>query len=669
MQSTQDPKKLLCDPDEEIRLLGLRELACAGVENSLPAFFESLGDESWRVRKEAVQLFLSSPRAIEFVDDIVGFLHSEENAGLRNAAVEILVHLGRTSVPPLLREISSSDPDVRKFALDILGEIRDDTSLGSILKALQDPDLNVRASAAENLGKLGIADAVPDLLDAMSEEDLWFRFTILEALGQIGAEIPTERLHPYFEDKLLRKALFDCLGKVGGADSLNSLVDGLSDDMRNVREAAVTAILGLVARFPALAGEIPRLAGTPAAESVVELLSASNPVLRSASLKLLGLIGDGRFALRLLNLSDDDGLLEEVADALVAMGRTAVCPLIKEWERSDVLKKVLLSHVFGETGCLESIPFLINAIKSPDDDLRLVAAISLGKLKTVAALPALATLLSDFNEDIRVSALEALLLVGEEFREETIEVLRPLLEDQDPEVRSSAVLVLGRLDGPEVEKCISFALKDESALVRQSVIRAFEGKSGAAQLEMFMLALTDEDGEVRRLAVEALGISCDSRSLAPLELALQDDDLWVRSAAVRALGRLTGPEAESSVLKALDDAVGLVVIAALETLASMRSMQASSALAKALDHPDEEVVNAALHLLAVSDKRDWIPLHMEKLVNHPHWEVRNSLMRILSETREISSRPVLEQRLLVEEEEIVRQGIRDVLSVLGEGEE
>jgi len=114
-------RSLLASPIEEERLQGLKALARIGLEQSMDAIYKCLSDESWRVRKEAVELFLSLPRASELASEVIELLHAEENAGLRNAAVEILVRLGRHSLPSLHEELSCSDHDVRKFVLDILG--------------------------------------------------------------------------------------------------------------------------------------------------------------------------------------------------------------------------------------------------------------------------------------------------------------------------------------------------------------------------------------------------------------------------------------------------------------------------------------------------------------------------------------------------------------------
>lgn len=142
------------DIQEEERLQALKSLARSEGGPDPQLLYQALGDQSWRIRKEAAEIFLSLPRAGDLAGEVIELLHSQDNAGLRNTAVEILVSLGRRATPFLLEELTCSDHDVRKFVLDILGEIRDPESVLAMVGALCDPDGNVRAAAAENLGKI-----------------------------------------------------------------------------------------------------------------------------------------------------------------------------------------------------------------------------------------------------------------------------------------------------------------------------------------------------------------------------------------------------------------------------------------------------------------------------------------------------------------------------------
>jgi HEAT repeat protein len=105
-------------------------------------------------------------------------------------------------------------------------------------------------------------------------------------------------------------------------DAVPVLIRGLTDDMRNVREAAIVALDRVSTSLPgAIDKVLPGLTGTPAAEAVAGALGCSDPAISQAAVRLLRGAGDARFAPRLLALFENELLREEAAAALVVMGR------------------------------------------------------------------------------------------------------------------------------------------------------------------------------------------------------------------------------------------------------------------------------------------------------------------------------------------------------------
>lgn len=665
MNERLDFERMLEAADEETRLQGLKGLSRTGMAESMGRLYTAMGDESWRVRKEAVEIFLALPAAVSLAGEVAELLHSQDNAGLRNAAVEILTRLGRQAVPSLLEELACSDHDVRKFALDILGQIGDPEATEAMIRALADPDDNVRAAAAENLGILRVQEAIPALVDALEGADLLMRFTILEALGEIGGPVPVDRLLPLGDERLVRKALFDCLGRVGREEAVPALVEGLVDDMSNVREAAVLALARIGGSDDGrTAATLRDLAGRDHGDALLELVDAPRDSVRQAAVTLLGWCGEQRHARRLLELFDDDLLRESAAAALVALGRSAARSLLELWPDADSRTRVYLAYVIGEAGCSEGRPMLRSALADPEPELRVMAARSLGTVGDQSVLQPLFDAVRDEVEEVREAAVQSLAALTPRHPERALEVLKPLLEAAEAEVRVCAVTVLGRLDGPDAGPLLNFALKDESPLVRRAAVGAIEMRPGEDQMDSLMLALTDEDADVRRLVAEALGASGDREAIEALALALQDEDIWVRAASVRALGRMGTPRALDLVRSALGDPVGLVGIAALETLAAVDPAALHDHALRALQHPDEEVVNAAINQLTATDDRRWLETAADDLLNHRHWEVRITFARALAALGGGQGVARLENRLLIEGEDLVRQELQDLLDDL-----
>lgn len=671
MNSFDEAFTALNSEDEEVRLQGLRALADGEPEQILPPVFKAFGDVSWRVRKEAIGIFLSLSIRRELVGDIVELLHAEENAGLRNAAVEILVKMGREAIPMLLERISCPDHDVRKFIVDILGEIGDPQAVPALVNAMSDEDNNVLAAAAENLGKLKATEAVSVLLDTMQNPDVLLRFTILEALGKIDQPVPLARLAQFRDEKLLRKALIDCLGKVGDTSAITEVVTGLSDPMRNVRKEALLALMNLARRYPEPVRSV--LAGhdlSSTVDAVAQFLdeSQSNEV-RIAALRVLGWLGAGAAVEQMLSFLDQESLQQDALRALADIGEVRPEVLIAAWSDISPSRKPYLAYVLGEAGCREALQLLLGALREDGPQLRQMAVHALGQLGCVEAVTDLVDCLSDEEAAVQAAASQSLVGLGAHYPGETFAALQRPLEQGDPLQRKFAVEALGNIDHPDVSGQLSKAMKDADPSVRRVAIKAFEGRGTEVPVHSILLALTDEDGEVRRSAVEILAASGQAEVLEGLQLALNDEDIWVRAAAVRAFGHLGGHAVAERVAAVAQDPVGLVSIAALETLFEILGEDACPYFIGVLEHTDEEVVSASLNLLSRCSRTDWFMEHAEALINHPFWAVRTHFARFAATLLGNEARPLLEQRLEIETEDLVRQQLSEALQSLTDPED
>ena len=656
----------LNSPDEEVRLQGLRDLASCDASEGLDLIFKAFGDESWRVRKESIELYLTLPVSRELIGEIIELLHAEENAGLRNAAVEILTRMGRDSVPMLLGQARCPDHDVRKFIIDILGDIGDPEAVPVLIAGLDDEDSNVRAAAAENLGKLKSSEAIPNLLKAMHCQDLLLQFTILDTLGRIASPVSLNDLLPYKDEKLLRKALIDCLGKAGDDSAVAELVVSLTDPMRNVREAAILALVAIHSRYPdVVAQQLSQSEKGPAAVAVSGYLDDEyTEPLKRATVRILGWLGDSDSVLPLLKMLDYESLQQEALAALVDIGRGHCQALLSTWNKVEGNQRAYLAYILGEAGCSEGLSVLQDGLLSDDNQLVRMSAYALGKIGAVQMLPNLVDCLRSESFEVQEAANEALITLGKSFPEESFSALAPLLTDKDPAQRVFAVMVLRELEDPAVLDTLGLALKDSAAEVRRAAVKVFERFDVSDHLGALLLSLTDEDAEVRRTIIEILGNCNNEDALDGLQLALQDEDVWVRASAVRGLARVAGSRSCALVESALKDPVGLVSIAALETLSTLAGAGAVNHMVSALDHSDEEVVTAAMNLLTHYGSEDWINDHAERLINHPFWVVRAQIARSAVEVLGQKARPLLEKRLAIETEEVVRQQLSDLLADL-----
>jgi HEAT repeat protein len=655
--------ELLSSPDEETRRSTVVELSALPLRATREHLYRAMGDPSWRVRKEAVEVFLSSPAAVEFTKEVFELLRSQENAGLRNSAAETLVRMGKATLPVLEAHRDDDDGDVRKFVIDIMGSIGDASSCPLLIQALDDDDPNVRTSAAESLGRMKDSRAVQPLLDALSLPDITFRYTILDALAGIGVPFSLGAITPFLEDSLLRKAVYECLGSVGGCDAVPLLVEGLSEGGRSVRESAAKAFMEIRGRIspdrvePESDSVVRTLAGTPAVDGLLAILESPDPGLQKAIVGILGIIGDGRAAPAILRACRHERLLPDCLCALRLMGTITLPFLEQEFSAGDEEEKTNILRLCGEMEMRQAPALVRKGMEDPAPQVREAAARAVGKICLPELIAETSALLNDFDQEVRDAALEALTVLSGTDAPSVTEVAAALVTAADPDKRRYAAFLCGVLrDGER----LALLMKDEDGRVRKAAVQGLAEFDGDDAVHHLILALTDENPEVRIAAADSLGETTREDALGALALAARDEDPWVRCAALRSLGKAGGVHALPEIESALDHADGLLSLAALEALDRIQGKKSLELIRRAASGKDGDVVKAAMEILARRGD-PWLVEQGEMLLRHPQWDVRGTAVRILVERWGAEAVPLLRHQLEMESDDLVRSRIVDFL--------
>ena len=682
----------LDSPDEEIRRQVIEGLLDIAFEPGiLPLLKKAMGDISWRVRKDAVNAALSFQRNAAAVSSIaslmIDVLHSEDNVGLRNSAVECLTRLGRDAVPCLIQNLNDRDHDVRKFITDVLGDIggdigpapagckrgtnKDDDTAGIIADAMitatQDTDENVRLSAIEGLGKIGNYKAVQLLLDILEKGDMALKFTTLEALGNIGMPIPMSGVYNALKERLLKRAAYDLIGKVGGIEAVPYLIDGLKENSQSTREAAIVAIKRLAASLliSNFKSQISILS-SPVIEKIAASLESHDLNVRKGAVFILGLTGKIEAVRPLIRYLRFDETAGEAKKALIKLGDEGLDTIIDDYPLQEEKVRALLCDILGEIGNRKAENILVLAIKDDYGHVRSSAAAALGKIDPEKAAIEIICLLQDEFDDVRNAAVDALCLLARGSYKAILSRVLPLLSADNPYVREKAIIVLGRIGGIEDVESIRLAVKDDSSLVRKAAVHALGERGEGRYVQDIILALTDEDREVRLAAARVLGGIRSKEAAEPLLLLLSDEDIWVKAAAVESLGKIGGESVLKAIEGLMDDENGMVVCAALEAMAKIAAEGRQNIeeikpwVVKCLSHDDTEVVKVAAQILGRLDKKG-SATEILSLLEHTDWDVRAQVVDILSDIKDNFIRNCLETHLKVETDDLVKQKIAEAL--------
>ena len=649
--------------DAEERREAAVDLGRSGRE-AVPYLLRALGDRDWRVRKTSVEALVSFGGP-DVTAGLVRRLSAEDNAGARNSAIEALVHLGAQAVEPLLPVLTTSDPDVRKFAVDVLGDIRDGRGAPGLIERLQDSDENVRVAAAEALGKVRDRRAVDALIACLSATDQgWLDYAAAEALGEIGDPRALGPLLGALGRSSLREAVLEALGKIGNVNTLNPLISGLADPLRIVREVSAVALFSIYRSSrqderPRIVSAVRTAISERAFTMLEELIDTSGGELQRAAIAALGWGGRTGAVPKLLTLLREEELEEPVVQALRSVGQAGVPALISRLHDPNGLVRRAVAMVLGDLGRREAEGELIGMLADENGHVRGTAAEALGRLGSTAAVPGIVALLEDEYENVQECAIRAIAAIGDE------SVLDGLLRDftsREPGLRRNIVRLLGRFGSDRASEALVYALKDEEPAVRKAVVAALTSQRGERAVRALLLAITDDDPEVRMLAAEALartGVAGAGEALIPL---LSDDDLWVRAAAARGLGRLDARGYAAVLAGHLATASDIFLLALIDVMGATAVPEALEPLLALEDHEDPEVRKTVLQALASYDWPRVRPTVLARLFD-PHWSVRKSAIELLSHRRDAATDEILERLGGEDPDASVRQAAREALGV------
>jgi HEAT repeat protein len=225
-------------------------------------------------------------------------------------------------------------------------------------------------------------------------------------------------------------------------------------------------------------------------------------------------------------------------------------------------------------------------LAAADATTRQAAVAALSELPRAAARRLLLRALDDLDPQVASSALELLL------RLETPNVTErvvPWLSGSDKRLRLSAALALAVAPAPNATPALGRALGDSDAEVRAAAAAALGASQTDAAVLPLLGHLDDSVPEVREAVAHALGALGDARAVLPLIGKIEDPRPSVRAAVARALGSLRDPRSGSALLLALRDSdrgVVIAVVRALGALGETAAVAPLSALLAGSPEPD-----------------------------------------------------------------------------------
>ncbi|MFA0775694.1 MAG: hypothetical protein THHGLFOP_001216, partial [Candidatus Fervidibacter sp.] len=435
--------------------------------------------------------------------EVLQQLQSPDNA-TRLQAMERAPKLGATLIPHLAPLLTHQDWRVQRAAQIVLETIaaratqpnaEDRREVVSALLALTKPDrpLPVRKVALHALSLCATDDAVPSLAPLLNDEQV--RHDALGVLKQIGSP---------------------AAAKV-------------------VANAAVNAKGTWLRDLLATLGEMGRPEGIPV---LLTMLKSGDAETKAVAATALGRIGDAKTIATLADAVRQG--VPTAFDALVRTGdlllqRGQVSLAADAFERALQLAKdehqrcaALLG--LGKTGTAKALPLLVSALDAPEITVRQTAFDALVAYRHRDASRGLQEMWKRANSTQRVMLLRVFVARKEPTASQ---LLRQSATDPNPEIRTTALTLMGELDDPTFEPVLWEAATKGSDAIKSVALRSYlslaERRARKGEITparaMFerALQLAEQNDllELRNRALSGLALIGDPQSLPLIERYLQ----------------------------------------------------------------------------------------------------------------------------------------------------
>lgn len=405
-------KKLLRDINDEdaSKRRAAAEALSGGDERAIYPLIRALKDENFGVQDAAMRSLM----------DIKGETTAymvlpllRENSFLRNTAIMIIREMGKLAVPLLYVLLNDRDDDVRKFALDLIYDIRFCGYPEKLVELLTgDQNANVRAAAAKTIGILQYKKAIPQLIKALSDEE-WVCFSALEALTYLKDDSSVEAMINLLNNpsETIRYAAIEALGKIGSSKAVQYLAEHTSRAEGFEKIATIKSL--------AMIGCVPSLPGV--AEALIDMLKEDEWDDKLTAIKGLVSLKTEESIHHMVDMAgsfdlsepDSEDKFQTIKEAVRSFGcNDSLIALLND----DSIKyrgKIAVIEIVGDFRCKKSVPALIKLLKSDFRDVRRTSIKSLGQIESDEAKECLMEAIADDDSHVRKTAVAALGKIGE----------------------------------------------------------------------------------------------------------------------------------------------------------------------------------------------------------------------------------------------------------------
>ena len=300
-------------------------------------------------------------------------------------------------------------------------------------------------------------------------------------------------------------------------------------------------------------------AGGAAVPALQSLLRRGDPDAKKRAVAAMGLIGTADVIQPLLDaLADskkDTPMMIAIGDALGIAGRASPGRVVGRLEEllssSEIRDKILAANTLGSVRSAAAVPALLRVLEHYHPKVKSAAVLALGAIGDASAVAGLVDLLADPRTVWPVRA-EIVQAVGQLGQASAAPALMVELSHPRPEVRRAAATSLGQLAAAYTVPALSRAVSDSEVVGEAALAIGKIGDHHGTSALLRAVADADLSAEAQTQVFWALGMLKDAAALPTLEGVLQGSDDRLVYLAAEAMGRIGRPESTDALVSLLD---------------------------------------------------------------------------------------------------------------------
>jgi len=425
--------------DVSVRREAADDLVYVEEQDAEELLFDLILDENKGVREAAGEALLRRGNQSGAARLVKNF--GNPRIEVRNQAVLLLTEMGEPVLEHVLPALNDPDRDVRKFAADVLGDVKSPAAVSSLVKAIHDKDLNVGLSAVEALGKIGGDEAFNEL-EAAFRDNPNVRSTVAETLGKIGnpegVKVIQKGLHD--EDPIVVFASTEAFGLIGGNNELNLLESLIQESNGYIKGIAIASLIKILIRTNS--------------ESNIDLLSDEN--------------------------------VRELCSAVEGNRE------ITEFIEAYIVRAVMNDYAGGTFGYYSKL----------SDELKVVVLNSLINKKNDLTVELVISALKETNTHIKMAAISIFYNWEDK---DSVKYLIELLDDEDDWVSYRAAEAIGIIGGEGSVEALLSKVESDIPLRQIAIIKALESLAAKDELLRLTVSEFITDGGVKETLKEIIG--------------------------------------------------------------------------------------------------------------------------------------------------------------------